>query len=643
MKMNLKALGSLVLASAVLGQAHFAVADDAAAGMAADAPASKAKRHVRVKKSVRPSVQSEIESLRTDLQSQKGQIDNLQQQLSARDAQLQQVQQQSQAAVQQATQQAQDAIAAQQSINAQNTTAVSSLQSSVTDLQQNTTTLATTVQTNQETIKKEVENPDLVHYKGVGIGFTNSFIEFATVDRTRATGGGIDTSFLATPLPASDAGHLSEFFASARQSRLAISAIGKLSSAQLQAYYELDWLGTGITSNNNQSNSYVMRERQLWAQAALKSGLSITGGAQWTLATETRNLLDNKTEVLPDTIDPQYNVGFVWERQPGLRVTQKFGNDLAVGVSVEQAQTLTPTCQSTATTPVTAAGVTTQTAVPCPSNYVLGAVGTSGGLYNPTATYSYNLAPDVIAKLAYQNSFGHFELFGIGRFFRNRVYPGPNLAAGVVTAGATSTVGAFNNSAVGGGVGGGYRAYLAQKRFEVALHGLYGDGTGRYASAQLPDVTINPRGELAPLHNWAALGEVFAHATPRLDIYADAGFEEVGRRIYSYGNSFEGYGLRTANNTGCGTQALPGTAAGVYPPAPIGYVPGTTGTCNGNNKSVYEGTLGYDYYFYKGPMGRFRQGFQFSYLERALYSGSTGTSPKANNLIFESNIRYYLP
>ena len=207
-----------------------------------------------------------------------------------------------------------------------------------------------------------------MHYKGVGIGFTNSFIEFATVDRTRATGGDIDTAFLSTPLAASDAGHVSEFFASARQSRLAISAIGKLSSAQLQAYYELDWLGTGITSNNNQSNSYVMRERQLWAQAALKSGLSITGGSQWTLATETRNLLDNKTEVLPDTIDPQYNVGFVWERQPGLRVVQKLGNNFAIGASVEQAQTLTPTCQSTATTPVTAGGVTPQPAVPSPSH-----------------------------------------------------------------------------------------------------------------------------------------------------------------------------------------------------------------------------------------------------------------------------------
>ncbi len=644
MKMNLKALGSLVLASAVLGQAHCAVAADAAAGLAADAPASKAKRHVRVKKSVRPSVQSEIEALRTDLQSQKGQIDNLQQQLSARDAQLQQVQQQSQAAVQQATQQAQDAIAAQQSINAQNTTVVSSLQSSVTDLQQNTTTLATSVQADQAATKKAIDTPDQVHYKGVTLGFTNSFIEFATVDRTRATGGDIDTAFLSTPLAASDAGHLSEFYASARQSRLALTFLGKVPNANLQAYYEADWLGTGITSNNNQSNSYVLRERQLWAQAALKSGLTVTGGSQWTLATETRNLLDNKSEVLPDTIDPQYNVGFVWQRQPGLRVTQKFGDNLAVGVSLEQAETINPTCQSTATVPGATAGAAA-VAVGCPTNYVVGAVGTGGGLYNPTANYSYNAAPDVIAKLAYQNKLGHFELFGIGSTFRSRVYAqGAALGSTLANTTGSNAAGAYNNVLFTGGAGGGFRGYAANKRIELALHGLYGEGIGRYASAQLPDVTINPRGGLAPLHNWAALGEVFVHATPRLDVYADAGFEEVGRRIFTYGNSFEGYGLRTANNTGCGVEAAPGAAAGgVYPPQTNGFVPGGTGTCNGNNKDVAEGTLGYDYYFYKGPMGRFRQGFQFSWLERSLYSGSTGTAPKANNLIFESNIRYYLP
>ena len=115
------------------------------------------------------------------------------------------------------------------------------------------------------------------------------------------------------------------------------------------------------------------------------------------------------------------------------------------------------------------------------------------------------------------------------------------------------------------------------------------------------------------------------------------------RRTFAYGNGHEGYGLYDANNTGCGTQGVPGSTAGTYPPAGIGFLPGGTGTCAGSNKSIVEGTLGYDYYFYKGPMGRFRQGLQYSWLERALWSGSTGTSPKANDNLIETNIRYYLP
>ena len=55
----------------------------------------------------------------------------------------------------------------------------------------------------------------------------------------------------------------------------------------MTGYYEADWLGAGITSNNNQSNSYVLRQRQLWADAKTASGWDFTGGQGWSLATET--------------------------------------------------------------------------------------------------------------------------------------------------------------------------------------------------------------------------------------------------------------------------------------------------------------------------------------------------------------------
>ncbi len=629
MKTNLTTLASLVLISAVAGNAQTAASSSTLPMYAA---AARKGKHVRVVKSTKPTLQKQIESLRDEMQAQqaaqKTQIDALQQQLTVSQAALAQTQQQAQVAIQQAG----DALATQQAATAQNTQAVGTLQSAVTDLTTNTQSIASTMQADQAATKKAINNPDVLHYKGVGVSLTNSFIEFATADRTRATGSDIPTPFASIPFLGADAAHLSEFYATGRQSRLAIGAEGKLNNATLRAYYELDWLGTGITSNNNQSNSYVMRERQLFAQAALSNGLTFTGGQQWTLATETRHGLDNKTEVLPDTIDPNYNVGFVWARQPGFRVTKDFGDKVWLGISAEQAQTLTPSCVSSATTTTTTAGVTTTAAQACPSNYVLGSVGTGGGLYNATAAYSYNLAPDLIAKVAFEPGWGHWEVFGVSRFFRDRVY----------TPGAPTST-AYNNTSVGGGVGGGFRGPLLNKKLEVALHGLWGNGMGRYASAQLPDVTLRPTGELALLRNTAALGEVVAHVTPRFDLYADWGFEEAGRRIFTFGNGFEGYGLHTTNDTGCYTQAAPGTAAGVYPPAPLGYVPGSASNCGGSNKDVTEGTTGYDYYFYKGPMGRFRQGIQYSWVERALWSGSTGTSPKAIDNVIETNIRYYLP
>ena len=93
-----------------------------------------------------------------------------------------------------------------------------------------------------------------------------------------------------------------------------------------------------MTSNNNESNSYSLRQRQAWGQAALDNGFSITGGQMWSLVTETKRGVDNRTEALPMTIDPQYTVGFSWARQYGLRLAKNFGNKAWFAVSLENSQ-----------------------------------------------------------------------------------------------------------------------------------------------------------------------------------------------------------------------------------------------------------------------------------------------------------------
>ena len=87
--------------------------------------------------------------------------------------------------------------------------------------------------------------------------------------------GDIPTAFSSLPYEHADAYALSEFYGTARQSRVALMAEGKTGSGTLRGYYEADWLGTGVTSNNNESNSYVFRERVLWAQAALQQRVGL--------------------------------------------------------------------------------------------------------------------------------------------------------------------------------------------------------------------------------------------------------------------------------------------------------------------------------------------------------------------------------
>ena len=108
----------------------------------------------------------------------------------------------------------------------------------------------------------------------------------------------------------------------------------------MTGYYEADWLSSGTTSNNNQSNSYTMRQRELWADAKTTSGWDFSGGTGWSLVTETTSGLTRGTEILPSTIDAQYDAGFVWSRQESFRVSKNIGSRPASGMSAENAETL---------------------------------------------------------------------------------------------------------------------------------------------------------------------------------------------------------------------------------------------------------------------------------------------------------------
>lgn len=563
----------------------------------------------------KPSLESEIEELKGEMQDQRGQINALKQQLSDRDAQLQRAQQ-SAAAAQQAAQQAQQAANAEQQTLSSNSEAVSSLQTSVNDLKTSNTSLADSVQKQTTEVKKALESPDALHFKGITLSPTGSFLAAETVWRQGATGGDINTAFTSVPLQNSDNAQISEFFGSGRQSRAALKAVGKTDHVVFTGYYEADWLSAGITSNNNQSNSYTMRQRQLWGDALLNSGWDFSGGQGWSLVTETTQGETRGTEILPGTIDSQYTAGFVWGRQESFRVTKNFANKLWIGASAENAETLNPAGSS------------------LPTNLLIGSAGTGGGLYNGTANYSFNYSPDFVAKIAFQPGWGHWELFGVERNFRDRIYP---------TAG--SSAGAFNDKFPVGGIGGSLRVPLAAHNgISVGIKGLYGKGMGRYGSSTIADITLRPDGTIEPLKAFSALSTLEFNPTGRLNIYLNYGGDYVYRDYYGK----EGYGSPLTNMSGCNTEPLPTSATNPGFGGGTGFTPSTPANCGNQNKDVQEFTAGDWYYFYKGPKGGLRFGLQYARFERDLWSGAGGATNPSNGAkgvdnMFWTSWRYYLP
>ena len=555
-----------------------------------------------------PAVAQQLSELKQALDAQQQQIRQLSEQIQSRDQQIQQLQQsiqQNQTAASQAESKA-DAAASQASQQGQT---VDSLKSDVTDLKQNSTNAAVALQETQKNINQTLESPVSWHFKGITIT-PGGFLEAATVWRQHGLAADINTPFNSVPMSGAAQDHLSEFYGSGRQSRLSVLAEGKLSVAKMSGYYEADFLSAGVTSNNNQSNSYTLRQRQVWGQAAFNDGIAITAGQMWSLVTETRKGLDNRTEALPMTIDAQYHVGFSWARQYGFRVTKNFSNKFWIGASIENAQT-------------TFGGAGQ-------NNFLIGSAGNTGGLYNSLSNYAFNSSPDFIFKAAAEPGFGHFEIFGVVRRFRDRVYPN-------ATATTPSAAGAFDFATTTAGFGANARVSVLKKHLDIGGHFLEGNGMGRYGTTGLPDVTVNADGTLAPLKAVQGLGTLEIH-TAKLDWYFNGGAEFVGHNMSPAGGKLFGYGLSNANNSGCSVETVPGSG---------GFSPGSLASCSANTRNIIEGTTGFWYRLYKGPKGTVQLGPQYSYIVRNTWAGAAGTSilgqPSGIDNMVLTSFRYYIP
>jgi len=368
-----------------------------------------------------------------------------------------------------------------------------------------------------------------------------------------------------------------------------------------------------------------LRQRQVWGQAAFDNGWSFTGGQMWSLVTETKKGVDNRTEALPMTIDPQYHVGFSWARQYGLRVVKNFNNKAWFAVSMENPQ-------ATLTTHGNGA------------NFLVGSAGTGGGLYNLNANYSFNPSPDIIAKAVFEPGFGHYEIFGVYSRFRDRVFPCGEASAtfpcGPAAANTTPNAsGAFNSSKNGGGFGANARWSFANKRIDFGLHGFGGSGVGRYGTSGLADVSVRSDGTLALVKSLQGLATLEWHA-PKIDVYFNTGAEYASRTA-GYDpltNKYVGYGAPQFANSGCFAETVPGAG---------GFLPGGLANCTADTRVVIEGTAGFWYKLYDGSKekvnrGRVTWGPQFSYVDRNTWSGVGGEPHGLDAMVFTS-FRYYLP
>ncbi len=588
----------------------------------------------------------QIRELKEQQAAQQAEIDALTQANAAKDAALAQAQQAATAAQAQAQAATAQTQTVQSTVQA-NTDAVQALKSNVTDLQTTNAGLASTISANKVELNEKIESPTTIHYKGVTITPV-AFFAGEGVYRERALNSDINTPFNTTPYPGSNEGHISELNFTGRQSRLGGLFEGRAATYKLSGYFESDFLSAGVTSNNNQSNSYTFRVRQIWGKVETNSGFAMTGGQTWSLVTEDGKSTDARTEKLPNTVDSQYLVGFSWERQPGFRFQQKFGGasqttGMTAAIALEQAQ------------------IQLGTTANAPSNFIFGGIGQGGGLYNgggsytvssgasgALSTYANNVAPDVIVKVAFDTKISHVELGGLARFFRDEYNPLIVTTTGTTTTVTNSTTVA-RNTKLGGGVFGSARVSVG-KFMDVAAQGMAGDGTARYGSSQLGDVTVHPDGTLEPIRNYHGLFSVETHPAPKLDIYAYYG-AEYNQRTYYVGPTglLTGYGTPNTNETGCyaltlGTTGLTNNG--------VSGAPGSVANCSPATRDIQEGMFGFTYRAISSPKyGRLQYQATYSYLTKAAWTGVlSGTYPtgflgsgRATNGMVHVSMRYYIP
>ncbi len=558
---------------------------------------NKAKPRTKAKaKPTTPRANAEIKALREALDTQQQQIQQLRDEVQKRDANLQQIQQQLTALQTTAAQAQRTAETA--TTNGQDTAArLTQVQTTVADLSATETKSAAAMQKAEKRIS-DVEQPAQIHFRGITIT-PGGFLAANTVFRLHNENADVLDTYGNIPFSGTANSHLSEFRFTARHSRVSLMFEGKIHDWKATGYYEMDFEGAAPTANQVQTNSFQPRIRHAWAQVAMKNGLSFQGGQAWSLLTANRKGISPTTVYIPLTISASYNVGHTYARQTSFRVTKDFNDKAWVAFAVENSETVL--------------------GAQLPSGTFSGFVGN----FNTTAPgngfaagTSTNLGPDLIAKVAFEPGWGHYEIKALGRFFRDRF---------TATGAPSSSV--HTDVTGGGGLGFGIILPVIAKKFDLVLNGIGGRGIGRYGTANGSDVTVRPNGTIVPILSYQTLVGFELHPTSKWDFWLYGGNEYFGRAAYvaSSGTALipVGYGSPLNNLSGCASET-----AGA--------------TCQAQNRDVWQVQPGFWYRIWRGKEGTVQYGMSYSYVHRRPWAGTGGKPVGINNIVMTS-FRYYLP
>ena len=444
-----------------------------------------------------------------------------------------------------------------------------------------------------------------VFYAGPMKVTLGGFVELMVVNRNRNESADWASNFNASiPYPNSHNYFMSEFHLTERQSRLQALVEGPEGPIHAESYVETDFGGAGGTANYNESNSFSPRVRHFYADLNDKdNGAFFLFGQTWSLITAEKVGLGVRTENIPQTIDGQYVPGFSWLRLPQIRFVEKFNDLFSAGISLEN-----PAEQVTNNTFGT---IPTGVSIPIIYNNP----GATNSYTAPNNTTANNITtdylPDVIVKAALDPGWGHYEVFALNRWFRDRD----------ITTGAQT-----NEKSTGQGYGANIILPLVPKVLDFQAGVLAGKGVGHYGSAQLPDVTANPYTlKLEPLRGMQALLGVVYRPAPSLTTFVYAGKEMVDAKYWNFtaaGKAYGfGYGDYLGSNAGCETE-------------------GST-VCAANTSQIQSATVGGWWKYYAGPLGNAQVGITDTYIKREVFSAAAGGDPNTNINIVMVSFRYY--